>query len=174
MPGARSILCLRSTRSKAGAASSNILWNYGHTTIPRHLRDIVVTEYGIADLRSKTDSEVIAALVDVMDARFQQGLVRDAQRTGKLPSSYRIPDRARTNVPERIAAQLRPFRDHGLFSEYPFGSDLTPEERTLGRALRWLQDETSTPMRKLATLTKALRTSTRDAMLLALAILATH
>lgn len=197
LPGARSILCLRSTRSKAGAVASNILWNYGHTTIPRHLRDIVVTEYGIADLRSKTDSEVIAALVDVMDARFQQGLVRDAQRTGKLPSSYRIPDRARTNVPERIAAQLRPFRDHGLFSEYPFGSDLTPEERTLGRALRWLQDETSTPMRKLATLAKALRTSTRDAMLhpllarmglehpaslnerilqklLALAILATH
>lgn len=165
LPGARSILCLRSTRSKAGTVSSNILWNYGHTTIPRHLRDIVVTEYGIADLRSKTDSEVIAALVDVMDARFQKSLVRDAQGAGKLPASYRIPDRARTNVPERIAGQLRPLRDHGLFAEYPFGSDLTPEERTLGGALRWLQAETSTPMHKLTTIAKALLTGTTDAAL---------
>jgi len=42
--------------------TSNIVWNYAHTTIPRHLRDIVITEYGIADLRGRTDSEVIAAL----------------------------------------------------------------------------------------------------------------
>ncbi len=28
--------------------TSNLVWNYGHTTIPRHLRDVVVTEYGVA------------------------------------------------------------------------------------------------------------------------------
>ena len=43
---ARSIIMLRATREAKGRTSSNIRWNYGHTTIPRHLRDIVVTEYG--------------------------------------------------------------------------------------------------------------------------------
>ena len=51
---ARSIIIVRATRNVRGRVSSNILWNYGHTTIPRHLRDIVVTEYGIADLRGKS------------------------------------------------------------------------------------------------------------------------
>ena len=52
----RSVLLLRSSRVGAAGARSNILWNYGHTTIPRHLRDVFVTEYGIADLRGKSDS----------------------------------------------------------------------------------------------------------------------
>ena len=50
---ARSIIMTRATRNAKGRVTSNILWNYGHTTIPRHLRDVVVTEYGIADLRGK-------------------------------------------------------------------------------------------------------------------------
>ncbi|HEY0801883.1 MAG TPA: acetyl-CoA hydrolase/transferase C-terminal domain-containing protein, partial [Steroidobacteraceae bacterium] len=41
LPEARSILTLRSTRERNSAVTSNILWNYGNTTIPRHLRDIV-------------------------------------------------------------------------------------------------------------------------------------
>ena len=49
---------------QAGAkVQSNIRWRYGHETIPRHLRDIVVTEYGVADLRGKSDAEVIAAML---------------------------------------------------------------------------------------------------------------
>ena len=28
--------------------TSSIVWNYGHITIPRHLRDVVITEYGVA------------------------------------------------------------------------------------------------------------------------------
>jgi hypothetical protein len=47
----RSILMIRSTKEEDGRLRSNIRWSYGHVTIPRHLRDIVVTEYGIADLR---------------------------------------------------------------------------------------------------------------------------
>ena len=54
LPGARSILMLRSTRSKGGKTTSNIVANYGHITIPRHLRDIVITEYGIAELQGKS------------------------------------------------------------------------------------------------------------------------
>jgi acyl-CoA hydrolase len=43
LPGARSVLAVRSTRTKDGKVASNILWNYGHTTIPRHLRDVMIT-----------------------------------------------------------------------------------------------------------------------------------
>ena len=66
LPEARSILCLRSTRSARGRVGSNVVWSYGHATIPRHLRDIVVTEYGIADLRGRTDREIVAALVEAV------------------------------------------------------------------------------------------------------------
>ena len=81
---ARSIIMLRSTRNSNGRVTSNILWNYGHTTIPRHLRDIVVTEYGIADLRGKSDRDVIAAMVCVADSRFQDELLSQAKNAGKI------------------------------------------------------------------------------------------
>jgi len=32
----------------------------------------VITEYGIADLRGRTDEEVITALVEIADSRFQE------------------------------------------------------------------------------------------------------
>ncbi len=56
LPDARSILTVKSTRRAGGKLQSNIRWNYGHTTIPRHERDIVISEYGIADLRGKPDA----------------------------------------------------------------------------------------------------------------------
>ncbi len=46
IPGARSVLTVEATRPEKAGSVSNIRWNYGHTTIPRHLRDIIVTEYG--------------------------------------------------------------------------------------------------------------------------------
>src|SRR5256886_15387602 len=46
LQGARSILTVESTRQAGSRALSNIRWSYGHETIPRHLRDIVITEYG--------------------------------------------------------------------------------------------------------------------------------
>ena len=85
LPEARStILCLRATRTAKGVTTSNIVWSYGHTTIPRHLRDIVVTEYGIADLRGKTDREVAEARVTIMDARFQDRFIADAKPFGQV------------------------------------------------------------------------------------------
>src|SRR5688572_4365686 len=39
LPDARSILTIKSTRGQGGSMESNIVWNYGHITIPRHLRD---------------------------------------------------------------------------------------------------------------------------------------
>lgn len=135
----RSILMIRSQRETGGEAVSNIRFSYGHTTIPRHLRDIVVTEYGIADLRGKSDEEVVAAMLSVADSRFQEGLLEEAKRAGKIGKEYRIPDRFRENTPERLKAALAPFRERGHFEELPFGTDLTPVELTLTRALRGMQ-----------------------------------
>src|SRR5207244_12964328 len=98
----RSIMMIRSTKEQDGNVRSNIRWSYGHVTIPRHLRDMVVTEYGIADLRGRSDAEVIAALVEVADSRFQDELLNDAKRAGKIDKNYRVPDYARTNRPERL------------------------------------------------------------------------
>jgi acyl-CoA hydrolase len=141
LPEARSILCLRSTRNAHGVIGSNLPWTYGHVTIPRHLRDIVVTEYGIADLRGKTDGEIAAGLIEIMDARFQDTFVSQAQRAGKLPKSFRIPDAARRNRPEALAERFAPWRERGLFGELPFGSELTKDELVLARALRSLDQQ---------------------------------
>ena len=136
---ARSILLLRSTHRAHGRLESNIVWEYAHSTIPRHLRDVVVTEYGIADLRGKTDAEVIAAMLNLADSRFQAGLMAQAKRAGKLPADYSIPDAFRRNTPEALQAAVAPLQQAGTFPELPFGSDFTPQELQLGRALTWLQ-----------------------------------
>lgn len=137
LEGARSILLLRSWRESAGHLSSNIVWNYGHVTIPRHLRDIVVSEYGIADLRGKTDAEVIEALLAISDSRFQPELIEQAQQAGKLAKDFRLDPRFADNRPERLQAVQAGHPD--LFIEYPLGSDFSREERDLLRALNWLK-----------------------------------
>src|SRR2546430_14273639 len=73
---ARSIIVLRATRTAKRRTTSTILWNHGHTTIPRHLRDVVVSEYGIADLPGKTDRDLIAAMLDIADSSFQDKQLR--------------------------------------------------------------------------------------------------
>ena len=67
LEGARSAIVLHATRTVKGKVHSNIRWSYGHTTIPRHLRDMIVTEYGIADIRGKSDRDVIAAMLAITD-----------------------------------------------------------------------------------------------------------
>lgn len=156
LPQARSILCVRSTRISNGATRSNIVWNYGHITIPRHLRDLVVTEYGIADLRGRTDAEVVAALVEVMDSRFQTEFVATAKRHGKLPAAYQVPAHAQLNLPQRLIAALAPWRRQALFSELPFGSDFTADEVVIAKALRWLQGATASKPGRMKTLLTAL------------------
>jgi acyl-CoA hydrolase len=156
LPGARSILCVRATRTRHGRTTSNILWSYGHETIPRHLRDIVITEYGIADLRGRTDEEVIAALLNVTDSRFQEPLLARARAAGKIGAGYRIPEACRDNLPERLTRALSGHRQRGLFGEYPFGTDLSPEEVVLARALKSLEASTGSFWARAATLGAAL------------------
>jgi acyl-CoA hydrolase len=139
IPDGRSILMLRSTRSHGGKVSSNILWNYGHTTIPRHLRDVYVTEYGIADLRGRSDEECIQAMLSIADARFQDNLMAQAKGAGKLRKDFVIPPAWRGNTPQGLRERLQPLRTAGLFPVFPFGSDFTAEELKLLPALKKLQ-----------------------------------
>ncbi|ROM74151.1 acetyl-CoA hydrolase [Pseudomonas brassicacearum] len=139
LEGGRSILLLRSWREAGGDISSNIVWEYGHCTIPRHLRDIVVTEYGIADLRGKTDAAVIEALLNISDSRFQPGLIEQAQKAGKLPKDFRLDPRFADNTSERLQAIQA--RHPNLFPEYPLGCDFDDVERDLLRALNWLKSK---------------------------------
>ncbi|MDB5563479.1 MAG: acetyl-CoA hydrolase [Tardiphaga sp.] len=146
LQGARSILTVEAARAGKKPVS-NIRWSYGHETIPRHLRDIIVTEYGVADLRGKSDADVIAAMLSVADSRFQPELTRQAKDAGKLPKGFEIPAAQRDNAPERIAAALRPARDAGLLPAFPFGSDFTEVEQRLIPALQILSAALSSPQR---------------------------
>jgi len=147
LEGARSVLTLEATRPAGSGTQSNIRWSYGHETIPRHLRDVIVTEYGAADLRGKSDADVIAAMLAVTDSRFQDGLMRQAKDAGKLPKNFEIPRACRDNRPARIADALRPAREAGLLPTFPFGSDFTDVEQRLIPALQILQDAQRTPRR---------------------------
>lgn len=132
----RSILMVRAVRESPGApATSNVVFNYAHCTIPRHLRDIVITEYGIADLRSRSDAEVAKALINIADFRFQPQLLEQAQKAGKIEAGYRIPERFTRNTPAHLEQCLAPYRQRGGFSEYPLGCDFTAQEQVLARVL---------------------------------------
>jgi hypothetical protein len=145
LPGARSVLMLRSTRTKGGKTTSNIVGHYGHITIPRHLRDIVVTEYGIADLRGKSDKDIIAELLKVTDSRFQDELLSQAKQAGKIPADYEIARAFRNNTPEHLSRTLERYRNKGYFPAFPFGSDFTPEEIVLGKVLKSLKAKLAGP-----------------------------
>ncbi len=136
---ARSAIVLHATRTAKGRTQSNIRWRYGHTTIPRHLRDVIVTEYGIADIRGKSDRDVIAAMLAITDSRFQDELLREATDAGKIERSFTLPKMARDNTPETIARNLQPAADAGLLPAFPFGTDFSAVEQRLIPALQALK-----------------------------------
>lgn len=141
LDGGRSVLVLPATRTAKGKVTSNVVWNYGHTTIPRHLRDLVVTEYGVADLRGAGDEDVIVALLNLADSRFQEGLRRQAVEAGKLSADYRIPARYRRNHPDSLVQAVN---HNGLLASlpwYPLGTDFTAAEAELAIALGALGEQ---------------------------------
>jgi acyl-CoA hydrolase len=156
LPGARSILCIRSTRGHGRHLKSNIVPSYGHTTIPRHLRDIIVTEYGVADLRGQTDEEVVKRLINVADSRFQPELLAYAKAQGKVLPGYEIPAAARNNTPQRLSTALAPWVGKGLLPDYPFGTELTSQEIALASTLREVKALSEEPGHFLATAFRAL------------------
>ena len=155
LPCARSILLVRSTRESKGDVNSNIVFNYGHITIPRHLRDIIITEYGVADLRGKTDTEVMKAMINVADSRFQEELLEKAKAQGKIAEDYQIPAEYKNNTPEKIIGIIEGFRAKGLFPAFPLGTDFTEQELQIGACLKQLKALQTHKMKLLKTLFKA-------------------
>ena len=158
LEGARSILQVRATRAVHGSAVSNIVYEYGHTTIARHQRDLLVTEHGIADLRGKTDEEVVQAVLAVTDACAQSALLARAQQEGKLAADWQLPEPHRHNVLEQRVEVLRALRGEGLFPPFPFGTELTEHEVELSRALRALKERMGSVTGEIAALTAAATT----------------
>ncbi|MBD7921134.1 acetyl-CoA hydrolase/transferase C-terminal domain-containing protein [Xanthomonas bonasiae] len=153
---ARSVLMFRAVRGEAPALHSNVRWNYGHTTIPRHLRDIYLNEYGIADLRGLTDEDCIVGMIGIADAAFQPALLAEAKQAGKLCADVLARPHWQRNRAERVRAALAPFRADGTLPDYPLGSDFTEVEQRLLRALTWLKRNTASTGTKLATVARAL------------------
>lgn len=156
LPDARSILMLRATHENSAGLTSSIVWNYGHVTIPRHLRDIVVTEYGVADLRGQPDAEVVKRLVQIADSRFQDGLVREARSHGKLPAGWTVPEPWRHNTPAALDARLHPWSEAGMLPAFPFGTDLTTDELHIVTALKRLKRATQHPVELVTLALKSL------------------
>ena len=142
LPDARSILMLRATHDTKEGPVSNIVFSYGHTTIPRHLRDIVITEYGVADLRAQSDHEVVQRLIRIADSRFQPELVAAAQAHGKLARDWQLPEAWTHNTPQALDEKLHPWTVAGLLPGFPFGTDLTADELKIVGALRRLKKAT--------------------------------
>ncbi len=156
IPNGRSVLMLRSVREAGEGTSSNIVWHYGHITIPRHLRDIVITEYGIADLRGQSDEEVIKRLLAISDARFHNELIGKAKSSGKLAHDFAAPAHWQRNTPQALVAALAPFKQRGGYPRYPFGSDFDAEELALLPALGKLKAATATTGGRMQSLLAAL------------------
>lgn len=135
LDGARSIVAVRSTRRQDRRARSNIVWRYANTTVPRHLRDVIVTEYAIADLRGKSDRDVVVEMLKAADSAFQPGLMAQARAAGKIEGTYQLPPEALGNRPARLEAALGPARRTGLLPAFPLGTDMTEVEQSLARAL---------------------------------------
>lgn len=156
LEGGRSILLLKSTHQGKNGIESNIVWNYGHCTIPKHLRDIVITEYGIADLRGKTDEEIIIELLNITDSRFQKELLNKAKKFNKLSKDYQIPMRFKNNLPETISNNMDFLKKKGICPPFPFGTDFTPEELKIAKALKRLKKLKNSKGKLLLTILKIL------------------
>ena len=120
LPDGRSVLLLRATRRVSAAASrATSAGTTAQTTIPRHLRDIYVTEYGVADLRGKSDSECVEAMLSICDARFLDALCAEAKSHGKLAADFEIPEAWRRHRPRFLREALAPLQQKGLLPAVP-------------------------------------------------------
>ena len=157
---AQSILMLRATRTSSGRTQSNVRWSYGHTTVPRHHRDLYVSEFGIAATRGKSDSQVIEAMLGITDAAFQNELRAKAVSAGKLRSDYAVTASENTLENVRSVFRLDHIRPH--FPDYPLGTDFTATEQELALALEWLKTETASQSGKLRTILIAMLRSPKS------------
>lgn len=86
----RSLICLPSTYEKDGELQSRIVPWFGQgavITTPRHQVDVIITEYGAAELEGKTVAERGEALAAIAHPQFRDELVGAAKRAsnGRSP-----------------------------------------------------------------------------------------
>jgi acyl-CoA hydrolase len=155
LEGAMSILMVRARRDHEGRAQSNIRWSYGHVTVPRHYRDVYVSEYGVAAVRGSPDSEVIDAMIGISDSAFQDELVKAAVAAGKVGRGYRVAADARDNSPARLDEVFSGADIARHFPAYPLGTELTETEQALADALEWLKSQTAGPLQTGRTIARA-------------------
>lgn len=148
LEGAHSVLICRARRMAGGVPESNIRWNYAHATVPRHHRDIFVSEYGIAATRGRSDRDVVVAMLGIADAEFQDELATSARDAGKLEAGYRMPDDGKANTPATLHAVFADPALEAHFPPYPLGTDFTATERELIDALDIVQDIAAQPLRR--------------------------
>ena len=160
----RSILMLRSIHQGKNGPESNIVWKYTYCTIPRHLRDIVITEYGIADLRGQSDEECIKRMIDIADSQFQEELRQTAVKYNKLDPNWSIPEAFKCNSFKQLNNNYKVFKQAGFFPEYPFGSDFTEQELVIVEALKYLKSHTKTTLAKLNLILKAYLSNKNDSL----------
>jgi acyl-CoA hydrolase len=82
----RSLICLPSTFTKDGVLQSRIVPWFGPgavITTPRHQVDVIVTEYGAAQLEGKTVRERGEALAAIAHPQFRDELLAAAERAAK-------------------------------------------------------------------------------------------
>ncbi len=153
---AQSILMFRASRGIGADRTSNMRWSYGHTTVPRHHRDVYVSEYGIAATRGKSDREVVEAMLSIADAEFIPDLRQSAAHAGKLPLDAVLPRNVERNTAAAVGAvfAMDDVRPH--FPAYPLGTELTEIEQELAEGLGWLRDNTAQRMDKWRTVAAAL------------------
>jgi acyl-CoA hydrolase len=75
----RSLVCMPATAKVAGQMISRIQCRLPHgsiVTTPRHQLDVVVTEYGVAELRGRTVEERATALVAIAHPEVREALLR--------------------------------------------------------------------------------------------------
>jgi 4-hydroxybutyrate CoA-transferase len=90
-PGGRSILCIKSTATVKDKPVSNVVVSFpeGTTvTVPRCFTDVVVTEYGVAELREKSSLERAHALVNIANPEFREGMADKLKTVGLWEESY--------------------------------------------------------------------------------------
>ncbi|TMS55661.1 acetyl-CoA hydrolase/transferase family protein [Mycobacterium sp. DBP42] len=82
----RSLICLPSTFEKDGVLQSRIVPWFGPgavITTPRHQVDVIVTEYGAAELEGRTVRERGEALAAIAHPQFRDALLAAAQRAAQ-------------------------------------------------------------------------------------------
>ena len=165
LPEARSVLMFHAARGEK--SESNIRWDLPNLTIPRHLRDIYVTEYGIADLRFASDEECIKRMLRISSSDAVTNLKESAVAAGKLGSSVDSNELNLDVIRQRntlgaLEKRFAAFRRNGSLIDYPLGSDFTQVEQRLVKALQVLKKETASSRGKIRLLYRALTTQLPD------------